>query len=70
MKPDETTVPTQEGIIMRLKAYWYYGKKIVDTIEADNRQELKSQILKALFEGGKVPEGEDVSFYWHIGEDN
>lgn len=53
MKPDETTVLTQEGIIMRLKAYWYYGKKIVDTIEADNRQELKSQILKALFEGGK-----------------
>lgn len=38
---------------MRLKAYWYYGKKVVNVIEADNRQELKAKILKALFEGGK-----------------
>lgn len=38
---------------MRLKAYWCYGEKVVDVIEADNRQELKSEILKALFEGGK-----------------
>ncbi|MBD5534541.1 MAG: hypothetical protein HDQ99_02555 [Lachnospiraceae bacterium] len=38
---------------MRLKAYWYYGKKKVDMIEANNRQDLKSEIIKALFEGGK-----------------
>lgn len=38
---------------MRLKAYWYYGKRVVDLIEEDNRQELKSEILKALFKGGK-----------------
>lgn len=40
-------------IYMRLKAYWYYGKKVVDMIEADNRQELKAEIIKELFEGGK-----------------
>lgn len=38
---------------MRLKAYWYYDKKVIDVIEAENRQELKAEILKAIFEGGK-----------------
>lgn len=38
---------------MRLKAYWYYGKKVCGMIEANNRQELKAEILKALFEDGK-----------------
>ena len=39
--------------MMRLKAIWYYKQKKVDAIEADNRQDLKSEIIKALFEGGK-----------------
>lgn len=38
---------------MRLKAYWYFGKKVCGMVEANNRQELKSEILKALFEGGE-----------------
>lgn len=38
---------------MRLKSYWYYGERVVDKIEADSKNELKSEILKALFEGGK-----------------
>ncbi len=38
---------------MRLKAYWYYQKKVCGMIEVHDRQELKSKILKALFEGGE-----------------
>ena len=50
---NERIVLRREIFYMRLKAYWYYGKKVCGMVEADNRQELKSEILKALFEGGQ-----------------
>lgn len=39
---------------------------ILDVDDYDDRE----IVLSEYFEGGEVPEGEDVSFYWHIGEDN
>lgn len=39
---------------------------ILDYDDYDDREIVPSEY----FEGGKVPDGEDVSFYWHIGEDN
>lgn len=39
---------------------------ILDVDDYDDREIIPSEY----FEDGKVPEGEDVSFYWHIGEDN
>ena len=39
---------------------------ILDVDDYDEREIIPSEY----FEGGKVPEGKDVSFYWHIGEDN
>lgn len=38
---------------------------ILDVDDYDEREIIPSEY----FEGGKVPKGEDVSFYWHIGED-
>lgn len=38
---------------------------ILDVDDYDGREIVPSEY----FEGGKVPEGQDVSFYWHIGED-
>ena len=39
---------------------------ILDVDDYDDREIIPSEY----FEGGKVPEGKDASFYWHIGEDN
>lgn len=39
---------------------------ILDVDDYDDREIVPSEY----FEGGKVQEGKDVSFYWHIGEDN
>ena len=39
---------------------------ILDVDDYDDREIVPSEY----FEDGKVPEGKDVSFYWHIGEDN
>lgn len=38
---------------------------ILDVDDYDDREIVPSEY----FEGGKVLEGQDVSFYWHIGED-
>lgn len=38
---------------------------LLDLDDYDDREIVPSEY----FEGGKVPEGQDVSFYWHIGED-
>lgn len=38
---------------------------ILDVDDYDDREIVSSEY----WEDGKVPEGEDVSFYWHIGED-
>jgi hypothetical protein len=35
---------------------------ILDVDDYDDREIVPSEY----FEGGKVPEGKDVSFYWHI----
>lgn len=37
---------------------------ILDVDDYEDREIVPSEY----FEGGKVPEGKDVSFYWHIGE--
>ena len=37
---------------------------ILDIDDYDEREIVPSEY----FEGGKVPEGEDVSFYWNLGE--
>lgn len=39
---------------------------ILDVDDYDEQEIIPSEY----FEGGKVPDGKDVSFYWHIGEDN
>ncbi len=39
---------------------------ILDVDDYDDREIIPSEY----FEGGKVPEGKDASFYWHIGEDD
>jgi hypothetical protein len=39
---------------------------ILDVDDYDDREIIPSEYFK----GGKVPEGKDVSFYWHIGEYN
>lgn len=39
---------------------------ILDVDDYDDREIVPSEY----WDGGKVPEGEDVSFYWHIGENN
>ena len=38
---------------------------ILDVDDYDDREIVPSEY----FEGGKVPEGKDVSFYWHFGKD-
>ncbi len=38
---------------------------ILNVDDYDDREIVPSEY----WEGGQVPEGEDVSFYWHIGED-
>lgn len=37
-------------------------------LEADDYDE-REIVPSEYFEGGKVPEGKDVSFYWHLGKD-
>lgn len=39
---------------------------VLDVDDYDDREIVPSEY----WDGGKVPDGEDVSFYWHIGEDN
>ena len=38
---------------------------ILDMDDYDDREIVPSEY----FEGGKVPDGKDVSFYWHLGKD-
>lgn len=51
-------------------------QKVEDAVESDeiilNADDYDDREVTAsgYFEGGKVPDGKDVSFYWHIGEDN
>ena len=41
---------------------------ILDVDDYDDREIVPSEYFGN--GSGEVPEGEDVSFYWHIGEDN
>lgn len=55
-----------EEAIQKVEAAVEYEEIILDVDDYDDREIVPSEY----FEGGKVPDGEDVSFYWHIGEDN
>ena len=55
-----------EEAIQKVEAAVEHEEIILDVDDYDDREIVPSEY----FEGGKVPEGEDVSFYWHIGEDN
>lgn len=50
-------------------------QKVEDAVESDeitldvDDYDGREIIPSEYFENGKVPEGKDVSFYWHIGED-
>jgi len=47
----------------------YEQEKIV--LDVDDYDETEFELSPYFGNGsGEVPEGEDVSFYWHIGEDN
>lgn len=54
-----------EEAIQKVEAAVEHEEIILDVDDYDDREIVPSEY----FEGGKVPEGEDVSFYWHIGEE-
>ena len=54
-----------EEAIQKVEAAVEREEIILDVDDYDDREIIPSEY----FEGGKVPEGKDVSFYWHIGED-
>ena len=54
-----------EEAIQKVEAAVEREEIILDVDDYDDRKIIPSEY----FEGGKVPEGKDVSFYWHIGED-
>lgn len=53
-----------EEAIQKVEDAVEHDEIILDVDDYDDREILPSEY----FEGGKVPEGKDVSFYWHIGE--
>ena len=55
-----------EEAIQKVEEAVEHEEIILDVDDYDDREIIPSEY----FEDGKVPEGEDVSFYWHIGEDN
>lgn len=54
-----------EEAIHKVEAAVERDEIILDVDDYDDREIIPSEY----FEGGKVPDGKDVSFYWHIGED-
>ena len=54
-----------EEAIQKVEDAVEHDEIILDVDDYDEREIVPSEY----FEGGKVPEGKDVSFYWHIGED-
>lgn len=55
-----------EEAIQKVEDAVEHEEIILDMDDANNREIVPSEY----FEGGKVSEGKDVSFYCHIGEDN
>lgn len=54
-----------EEAIQKVEAAVEREEIILDVDDYDDREIVPSEY----FEGGKVPDDEDVSFYWHIRED-
>ena len=52
-----------EEAIRKVEGAVECDETILDVDDYDEREIVPSEY----FEGGKVPEGRDVSFYWHIG---
>lgn len=64
-----TVIVEAENLEEAIKKTWEAVERdeiLLDLDDYDDREIAPSEY----FEGGKVPEGKDVSFYWHIGEDN
>lgn len=53
-----------EEAIQKVEAAVGNDEIILDVDDYDGREIIPSEY----FEGGKVPEGKDVSFYWQLGE--
>ena len=56
---------TLEEAIQKVEESVEREEIILDVDDYDDREIVPSEYWK----GGKVPDGEDISFYWHIGED-
>ncbi len=55
-----------EEAMQKVEAAVERDEIILEVDDYDEREIVPSEY----FEGGKVPEGKDVSFYWHLGKDN
>lgn len=51
-----------EAAIQKVEDAVGHDEIILDVDDYDDREIIPSEY----FEGGKVPEGKDVSFYWHL----
>lgn len=54
-----------EEAIQKVESAVERDEIVLDVDDYDDREIVPSEY----FENGKVQEGKDVSFYWHIGED-
>ena len=54
-----------EEAMQKVEAAVERDEIILEVDDYDEREIVPSEY----FEGGKVPEGKDVSFYWHLGKD-
>lgn len=55
-----------EEAIQKVEDTVEHDEIILDVDDYDDREIVPSEY----FECGKVPDGKDVSFYWHIGENS
>ncbi len=55
-----------EEAIQKVEDAVEHDEIILDVDDYDDREIVPSEY----FECGKVPDGKDVSFYWHIGENS
>lgn len=54
-----------EEAIQKVDEAVEHDEIILDVDDYDDREIVPSEY----WEDGKIPEGEDVGYYWHIGED-
>ncbi len=57
-----------EEAIQKVEDAVEHGEIILDVDDYDDREIVPSEYFGN--GSGEVPKGEDVSFYWHIGEDD